>query len=70
MAGVGPWPPPTIRGTWTFGAPPPRISNDCKRHGAALGSAIGTALGANAESDDLPRDRRLCRESESGWSEP
>jgi hypothetical protein len=46
------------------------MSNDCKRRGATLGSATGTALGVDADSDDLPRDRRLCRESESGRSEP
>jgi hypothetical protein len=28
------------------------------------------ALGVDAESDDFPRDRHLCRESESGRSEP
>jgi hypothetical protein len=44
------------------------MSNECK--GAALGSATGGALGVDAESDDLPRDRRLCGESESGRSEP
>jgi hypothetical protein len=27
-------------------------------------------LGVDAESDDIPRDRRLCMESESGQSEP
>jgi hypothetical protein len=32
------------------------MSNDCKRHGAALGSATGGALGIDAESNDLPRD--------------
>jgi hypothetical protein len=37
---------------------------------AALGSTAGGALGVNTESDDLPRDRRLCMESESGRSEP
>jgi hypothetical protein len=46
------------------------MSNDCKRHGAALGSATGGALGIDAEFDDLARDRRFCRESELGWSEP
>jgi hypothetical protein len=46
------------------------MSNDCKRRGAALGSATGGALGIDAESDDLPHDPRLCRESESGQSEP
>jgi hypothetical protein len=46
------------------------MSNDCKRRGAALGSAIGGMLGVIPESNDLPRDRRLCRESESGRSEP
>jgi hypothetical protein len=30
---VGPWPPPTMRETWTSGAPPPWISNDCRRRG-------------------------------------
>jgi hypothetical protein len=40
------------------------MSNDCKHRGAALGSATGGALGTDAEFDDLPRDRRLCRESE------
>jgi hypothetical protein len=39
-------------------------------YGAALGSAVGGALGVDAEPDDLPRDRCLCRESESAWSEP
>jgi hypothetical protein len=51
-------------------APPPRISNDCKRREAALGSTAGGVLGIDAESDDLPHDWRLCRESESGRSEP
>jgi hypothetical protein len=51
------------------GAPPPRISNDCKRRGAVLGSTTGGALSVDAESDDLPRDRRLYRESVSGRSE-
>jgi hypothetical protein len=37
---------------------------------AALGSAIGGALGVDTEYDDLPRDRCLYRESESGRSEP
>jgi hypothetical protein len=49
---------------------PPRISNDYKRRGATLCSTTGAALGVDAEFDDLPRDRRLCRESESGQSEP
>jgi hypothetical protein len=53
-----------------FGALPPRMSSDCKRRGAALGSATGGTLGVDVESDDLPRDRRLCRESKSGRSEP
>jgi hypothetical protein len=44
--------------------------NDCKRYGVTFGSATGGALGVDAESDDLPRDRRLCRESESGRFEP
>jgi hypothetical protein len=69
-AGVEPWPLPAIRETLTSGAPPPRISNDCKRRGAALGSATGAALGVDVEFDDLPCDRHLCRESESGRSEP
>jgi hypothetical protein len=69
-AGVRPWPPPVIRGTWTSGAPPPRISNDCKRRGAAFGSATGATLGVDTEFDDLPRDRCLCRESEFGRSKP
>jgi hypothetical protein len=46
------------------------MSNDCKHRGAALGSTTGGALGIDAESDDLARDRRLCKESESGRSEP
>jgi hypothetical protein len=49
--------PPATRDTWTSGAPPPQISNDCKRHSAALGTATGYAIGVDAESDDLPRDR-------------
>jgi hypothetical protein len=40
------------------------------RRGAAPESASCGALGADAESVDLTRDRRLCRESESGRSEP
>jgi hypothetical protein len=51
-------------------APPPWISNDCRHRGAALGSAVGGVLGVDTESDDLPRDRCLSRESESGRSEP
>jgi hypothetical protein len=47
-----------------------RMSRDCKCRGAALGSATGSAVGVDAESDDLPRDRRLCKESESGRSHP
>jgi hypothetical protein len=50
--------------------PATRISNDCRRRGAALGSTTDTALGVDVESDNLPRDQRLCRESESGRSEP
>jgi hypothetical protein len=46
------------------------MSSDCKRLGAALGSATGGALNVDAESDDLPRDQRLYRESESRRSEP
>jgi hypothetical protein len=65
-AGVGPWPPPATREAWTSGAPPPRISNDCRRHGAAPDSTACGALGVDAEFVDFPRDRRLCRESESG----
>jgi hypothetical protein len=42
------------------------MRNDCKRHGATLGSATGGALGVDVESDDLARDRRLCKELESG----
>jgi hypothetical protein len=52
------------------GALPPRMSNDCKRHGATLGSATSGALDVDAKIDDLPRDRCLCRESESGRFEP
>jgi hypothetical protein len=44
------------------------MSNDYKCRGAALGSATGGVLGIDAESDDLPRDRCLCREL--GRSEP
>jgi hypothetical protein len=51
-------------------APPPRISNDCSRRGATPESTSCSALGADAESVDLAHDQRLCRESESGWSEP
>jgi hypothetical protein len=46
------------------------MSSDCKRRGAALGSATGGTLSVDAESDDLLRDRRLCRDSELGQSEP
>jgi hypothetical protein len=46
------------------------MSNDCKHRGAALGSATGGTLGIDAESDDFPRDRCLCWESESGRSDP
>jgi hypothetical protein len=46
------------------------MSSDCKRRWAALGSATGGALGVDAESGDLPRDRRLCKVSESGRSDP
>jgi hypothetical protein len=62
--------PPVIRDTWTFGAPPQRISNDCKHRGAALDSATAGMLGIDIEFDDLPRDRHLCRELEPGQSEP
>jgi hypothetical protein len=41
------------------------MSSDCKCRGAAAGT-----LGVDTESDDLSRDRRLCRESESGRSDP
>jgi hypothetical protein len=51
-------------------APPPRISNDCKRRGAAPDSASCSAFGVDAGSIDLARDRRLCKESELGRSEP
>jgi hypothetical protein len=33
-------------------------------------STTSSALGVDVESDDLRRDRHLCRESESGWSDP
>jgi hypothetical protein len=46
------------------------MSSDCKRRGASLGSATGGALGIDAESDDLPRDRHLCKESEQERSTP
>jgi hypothetical protein len=46
------------------------MSSDYNRRGAALGSATGGVLGVDVESDDLPHDWRLCRESESGRSEP
>jgi hypothetical protein len=39
------------------------MSNDCKHRGAALVSATGGMLGVVPKSDDLPRDRRFCRES-------
>jgi hypothetical protein len=52
------------------GAPPSWISNDCKCRGVVLGTATGSALGVDVESGDFPRDRRLCRESEMGQSEP
>jgi hypothetical protein len=50
--------------------PRPRISRDCKHRGKTLGSATGTALDVDIESDDLPRDRLLCMELKSGQSEP
>jgi hypothetical protein len=56
------------KGHVNFGAPPPQMSSDCKRRRAALGSATGGTVGVDAKSDDLPRDRRLCKESESGRS--
>jgi hypothetical protein len=75
--------PPGLRDSWGWTVAPAadeghvdipgptaRISNDCKHRVAALGSATGGAVGVDAESDDFPRDRRLCRESESGRSEP
>jgi hypothetical protein len=46
------------------------MSSDCKRRGAALGFATGGVLSVDAESNDLPRDQHLCRELESGQSEP
>jgi hypothetical protein len=68
MVGAGPWPPPVTRDTWTSGAPPPQISKDCKRRGAAPYSAACGALGVDSESDDFPRYRRLCKESRGGRS--
>jgi hypothetical protein len=70
MAGVGPWPPPAARETCTYGTPPPRIINDRRRRGVAPESTSCDALGVNAEPVDLARDRHLCKESESGRSEP
>jgi hypothetical protein len=46
------------------------MSNDCKRRGAVLGSATSGALSIDVESDGLARDRYLCKELESGRSEP
>jgi hypothetical protein len=68
--GVGPWPPPATRETLTPGAPPPRISNDCRRRRVVPDSAAYAALSVDTEFDDFPHDRRLCRESESRRSEP
>jgi hypothetical protein len=51
-------------------APPPRISNNCRRRGAALEPTACGALGVDAESVDFARDRRLCKELESGRLEP
>jgi hypothetical protein len=46
------------------------MSSDCKRRGVALGSATDGTIGVDAKSEDLPHDRRLYKESESGRSEP
>jgi hypothetical protein len=46
------------------------MSNDCKRRGAVLRSTTGSVLGIDIESDELPHDQRLYRESESVRSEP
>jgi hypothetical protein len=56
------------KGHMNFGAPPPRMSSNCKCCRAALGSATGGTVDVDAKSVDLPRDRRLCKESESGRS--
>jgi hypothetical protein len=56
MAGVGPWPPPAVRET-------------CMSRVASESASCG-AHGDNAEPVDLAHDGRLCKESESGWSEP
>jgi hypothetical protein len=45
------------------------MSSDCKRRGVVLSSATGGAVDVDAKSDNLPRDRRLCKESESGRSD-
>jgi hypothetical protein len=70
MAGVSPWPPPAARVTCTSGAPPPRIINDWRCHEAVPKSGSYGTLGVGAESLDLARHRRLCKEFASGWSEP
>jgi hypothetical protein len=49
-----------------FGAPPPQISNDCRRHEAAPESTACSALGVDAKSVDFTRDRHLCKESDRG----
>jgi hypothetical protein len=69
-AGVGPWPPLMTSETWTSGGPLPWINDDCRSHGAAPDSTASGALSVDAESINFPRDQRLCKESESGRSEP
>jgi hypothetical protein len=51
------------------GDPPPRISKDWRRYGAASVSAFCGMLGVDAEPVDLAHDRCLCKESASGRSE-
>jgi hypothetical protein len=51
-------------------APPPPISNDCRRRGAVPESAACGALSIDEESVDFACYPRLCKVSESGRSEP
>jgi hypothetical protein len=64
------WPPPAMRETCTFGAPPPRINKDWRRRGAVSESSSCGVLGVDAEPVDLTHDWCLCKEFASGRSGP